>query len=102
MPAKRLEVITAFDRLDDALIDEIVCNLPLGLCGVEQPERVTILNEEKPVIVVHEVDELSLDQVVADLGTLPGAGEVDLGPVLGQSASPESHRAKHAAKRESP
>ena len=26
-----LEVITAFDRLDDALIDEIVCNLPLGL-----------------------------------------------------------------------
>ena len=93
-------MIAAFDILNDTLIDEIVCNLLLGLSDVEEPERVTILNDEKWVIDDHEVGELSPDELVAYLRTLPGAGEVDLRPVLGQSARPESQRAKHAAKGE--
>jgi hypothetical protein len=86
--------------LDDALIDEIVGNLILRLADVEEPEPVTVLNDKKRVIDDHEVDELSSDELVAYLRALPGAGEIDLRPVLGESAEPESQRAKHAAKAE--
>ena len=95
-----LEVVAAFDILNDALIEEIVCKLLL-VSDVEEPERVTILNDEKRVIDDHEVADLSPDELLAYLRTLPGAGEVDFRAVLGQSARPESQRAKHAAEGES-
>jgi hypothetical protein len=42
--------------LNDALIDEIVGNLLLGLSDVDEPEPVTVLHDEKRVITPRPVE----------------------------------------------
>jgi hypothetical protein len=88
-PSHRLEVVVAFDSLNDTLIDEIVCKL-LVVSDDEEPEPVTIPNDEKRAIDDHEVGELSPDQLIAYLRTLPGAGKVDLRTVLARAPEPKA------------
>ena len=86
----RLELIAAFDLLHDALLDEIVCNLLLGLSDVDEPERVTLLDHEKRVIDDHEVGELSPDQVVAYLRALPGPVRSIFDPSWARALDPKA------------